>query len=590
MRKSRLYKALKFPGRKGLFWLCACALAAVGMSGVELALSLLLQALLQSIGLIQTPVTLPGGRILDASSMTLFGSLLITVGVVRGLMSLLMFQGAITATESINTRLKLLALYDTLVIKRGMHSLAEINTRLGEIFPKASQFCYYGALLASTSVHVLLLAVLMWMNAPEAAYTGLAGIVVVGAIVWTLSRRVRGIANHLPVEHENLTKGIIRIVKNWFLLKALRTSGDEHVGLIRNTLNYSTHSIRANLFVYLSSVIPPILGICLIVALLAQNHAGNTAEPAKFLAFLYLFIRFVQQVAGMALNFGIVSANYPHFRRAAQYYFSFGPEALNAALKPANLLSVTGRNLGQIVSSLEPTTAPQRAPRAPAIVVRDLDFAYGEAGDTASPVTETGRPVLKGVNLEIPPGSRFAITGRSGSGKSTLLALLLGILEPTRGKIEIDGEPPSQYLEKNGASTGYVGPEPFLIQGTLRENLLYGNPDPQAASDEPCFEALRAARLLDWVRSLPQGLEYPLSENGEGLSTGQKQRLSLARALLRRPTLLILDEVSANLDNETEAEVAESLRSLEGSCTTLVVSHRPGMLKNVDRKLALGEA
>jgi ABC-type multidrug transport system fused ATPase/permease subunit len=196
-------------------------------------------------------------------------------------------------------------------------------------------------------------------------------------------------------------------------------------------------------------------------------------------------------------------------------------------------------------------------------------------------------PVFYGLNVEVEAGSQLAIVGPSGSGKSTLLALVLGVLRPTEGEIIVDGVSPAQFCESPDARIAYVGAESFLIDGTVRENLLYGRSE--AFTDSEMIAALQAAQLENWYLETKDPLNYLISENGEALSTGQKQRLSLARALLSKPSLLILDEISANLDVKTEAEVALTVAGLTGICTTLIVSHREGIVKHVTNRLVLGQ-
>ena len=131
----------------------------------------------------------------------------------------------------------------------------------------------------------------------------------------------------------------------------------------------------------------------------------------------------------------------------------------------------------------------------------------------------------------------------------------------------------------------FLGADPFLLAGSVRENLSYGAT--HELDDEALWSALDAARVREAISALPTGLDHPIGEDGSGLSAGQKQRLCLARALLMRPSILVLDEVSANLDEATEAQLAETLRGLRGSVTVFLVSHRPGILVHADDRLVL---
>ena len=211
----------------------------------------------------------------------------------------------------------------------------------------------------------------------------------------------------------------------------------------------------------------------------------------------------------------------------------------------------------------------------PSIEVEDLEFAYGSSPG----------PVLRGISFRVAPGSSLGIVGPSGAGKSTLLAMLLGFLEPQRGRVRVDGVDSRELRSGHSVSIGYVGPEPFLVAGSIRENLLYGSQGQY--SDAQLLKALVLAGFSEKDDDLRRMLESMLSEDGEGLSTGQKQRLCLARALLASPRLLVLDEVSANVDAQAEGRIAESVARLSGTATVLIVSHRRGMLNRCDQILDL---
>jgi ABC-type multidrug transport system fused ATPase/permease subunit len=202
---------------------------------------------------------------------------------------------------------------------------------------------------------------------------------------------------------------------------------------------------------------------------------------------------------------------------------------------------------------------------------------------------EASGPVFTGFDLAVKPGSFTVLIGPSGCGKSTLIGLLLGVVSPQSGSVEVlDGTSAaalSTLRPRLLRSVGYVGPESFLIEGTLRDNLLYGLG--REPSSEEILLALRQAEC-DFVASLPLGLSHQLTEQGQGLSAGQKQRLSLARALLRRPTVLILDEATANLDSATEARLIETLGRFKGRMTIVAATHREALLTLADQVVRLG--
>lgn len=197
--------------------------------------------------------------------------------------------------------------------------------------------------------------------------------------------------------------------------------------------------------------------------------------------------------------------------------------------------------------------------RIHSIELKDINFAY-----------EDGRKVIENLNLFLEKGDVLVIRGESGSGKSTLVGLILGFLRPDSGKILIDGID-VERREDFTDQVGYVGPNPFLFEGTIKSNVLYGNQE-NSVPDNQIWNALSQASCDEVVRYVG-GLDTQLSENTE-LSTGQRQRLAIARALLREPSLLILDEATANLDPETEQKILEELKNSLSHRISIIISHK----------------
>jgi ATP-binding cassette subfamily B protein/subfamily B ATP-binding cassette protein MsbA len=179
----------------------------------------------------------------------------------------------------------------------------------------------------------------------------------------------------------------------------------------------------------------------------------------------------------------------------------------------------------------------------------------------------------------------IALVGPTGAGKSTIVNLLVRFYEFTGGLITIDGTPlreiPKRHLRENIA---VVTQESFLFNGTTAENLRIGKP---SATEEEMWQALRAANAEDFIRRLPEGLHSRLGERGVKLSVGEKQRLSIARALLKNPPILILDEATASVDTATERLIQEALDHLMENRTSFVIAHRLSTVRHADQILVL---
>jgi ATP-binding cassette, subfamily B, bacterial len=207
---------------------------------------------------------------------------------------------------------------------------------------------------------------------------------------------------------------------------------------------------------------------------------------------------------------------------------------------------------------------------------RNVTFAY-----------EPGREVLRGISFVASPGQTIALVGPTGAGKSTLAGLLLRLydLPESPGDILIDRRSIRDLSRRTVREVvGFVSQEPFLFNGTVRENLLFGKID---APDEEIEAALRAAHAYDYVVRLPKGLDSPVGERGVRLSVGEKQRLSIARALLKDPPILVLDEATASVDTQTEREIQAALERLLLGRTSFVIAHRLSTVRNADQILVL---
>ncbi len=215
-----------------------------------------------------------------------------------------------------------------------------------------------------------------------------------------------------------------------------------------------------------------------------------------------------------------------------------------------------------------------------------LDVALDDPLDDDAPgELDLARWVLRGVSIDIPAGSRTAIVGETGSGKTTLGYLAARLYDPEHGSVSIDGIDVRELSFAALADTvGVVSQETYLLHASVRENLRFARRD---ATDEELEEAARAARIHDTVVALPDGYDTVVGERGFRFSGGEKQRIAIARTILRNPPVLVLDEATSALDVQTERAVDEALGRLAEGRTVLVIAHRLSTVRDADQIVVL---
>jgi ATP-binding cassette subfamily B protein len=227
---------------------------------------------------------------------------------------------------------------------------------------------------------------------------------------------------------------------------------------------------------------------------------------------------------------------------------------------------------------IHPGTRTLRDPRGD-VQLEDLWFRYG--GDDEAEWT------LAGVVLEVPAGTRTAIVGETGSGKTTLGYLVARLYDPERGAVRIDGTDVRELsFESLAATVGVVSQETYLFHASVRENLRFARPD---ATDDEIEAAARAAQVHDVIAALPEGYDTVVGERGFRFSGGEKQRIAIARTVLRNPPVLVLDEATSSLDVQTERAVEEALERLAEGRTTLVIAHRLSTVRGADQIVVLDD-
>ncbi|TWI59050.1 thiol reductant ABC exporter subunit CydD [Halalkalibacter nanhaiisediminis] len=249
--------------------------------------------------------------------------------------------------------------------------------------------------------------------------------------------------------------------------------------------------------------------------------------------------------------------------------FHTGRGSMAAAKKVTEELEETEKAVEWGEASLASTTTP------PTILLRHTGFRYREDGFA-----------LKNIHADIRPYKQIAIVGRSGAGKTTLLHLIAGLVPPTEGELIVDGRPLSDYKENDWFNQlSYISQQPYLFSGTIAENIAIGGK--ADASREEIEEAAKKAGIIDMIQSLENGFDTVIGEAGRGLSGGEKQRIAIARAFLKRPSVILFDEPTTGLDLYTEQILQASMKELSKSSTVITVAHRLHTIKKADKIMFL---
>jgi ABC-type multidrug transport system fused ATPase/permease subunit len=242
--------------------------------------------------------------------------------------------------------------------------------------------------------------------------------------------------------------------------------------------------------------------------------------------------------------------------------------------------------MGSVIPTLELIEELQTLPPAQN-QINPLDLVHnGFSGgisvkDVSLTYPSKSKPAINNVSLDVKPGQVVSFVGASGAGKSTLIDLILGVLKPDSGTVQIQGLPPLDAIRTWPGAIGYVPQDVMISNGSIKENVCLGY-SLEEVNDKDVWNALDLAHLGDFVRMLPDELSTQVGDRGARLSGGQRQRLGIARALLTRPKLLVLDEATSSLDGVTETSISDAIQALKGEVTIILIAHRLSTVKESD--------
>ena len=550
---------VRYAGRR--LWLSLALLVVIGV--LEGGSLLLLPPLLKLLGLGEVS----GGGVARAAAVFLRGGHVpLTLAVVlAGLLAVIAIQAWLRVyLEVLNTRIEAgytcslrEQFYEALVNadwlfftrQRSSDIVQTLTDELQRVGTGTQQLLALAGLVATALAQVTLA---FWLSPTLTALATLCGCAVALALR-PLGRQAHAVGRIIQEKRAEMAAAVTEHLGGMKVAKSHAREA-HHLELCRRVIrDIADHWIRA-IRVFARARIGLELGTALALSsflFLAVAVVG--IKPADLIFLAFIFTRLVPRMAGIQTSWQRVMQALPSYEAAE-------------------------RLRQKLIAAREPSwpDAPDRMILQREIRFAEVTFRY-----------DAGRPVeaLRAVEFVIPARGVTAICGPSGAGKSTLADLLLGLLTPATGRILIDGEPlAGPRVPAWRRSIGYVPQDTFLFHDTVRANLLWARPE---ATEQEMRAALRTAAAEDFVDRLGQGLDTVVGERGVTLSGGERQRLALARAVLRRPTLLVLDEATSAVDTRNEQLIQRALADLRGSLTMVIIAHRLSTVRLADQIIVL---
>lgn len=418
-------------------------------------------------------------------------------------------------------------------------SSKELVSIFTEITSQSGVVIYNSSMLMNTMLSAFLFFVTGVRLAPCEMLTGVFLLALFLFPLKYITRRINDYGLGLIQEWENLSESLLRGLKNNFFLSIYNQVDHEIYKGNRSLSNYKKHYLSYSLVAGFASAFPLLIGVAILSLITYLSVKYFNTEAIKLVSFFYIFIRLAQAASEANATIAGLKLNVPGLR--ILYDWNKKMELANAQIS----------NKKMVITD-----------ECVEIELVNVSFGYDKQ-----------KFLLKNLNFRIGPSEMLLIKGESGVGKSTLLSLILGLRIPTNGEVRINSHSSKTVLFDLHRVLAYVGPEPYLIEGTIRENLTYGLDQDIQVSDEDLWNSLHLMGLKELVESLPAKLGEFVNDVPQ-LSTGQRQRLSFARAVVRKPTLLILDEATANLDQATEKKIINNLKTIFQNCTSIVVTHK----------------
>lgn len=532
-----LKKLFNLSGPTGRRYIFIAASVGVLVFLIEAATVVIVQGFLLSLGLLSSDsVYIPSWY---PSELLHTAGLLVSVG---GIKALALYCKNYIKLRYANSfvRHQRMKLFNYAMNSHREESTQSLAVTFTETVSRSSVFMSNLTCFLTALVSAVLLVIACCQVAPRETLLGLVAAVLFYFPLGKISDEVSRIGRESNGELREISKTLLSSFKNFFFLKLSNV-----IDLVRRDMDSQLESYEKKMDRYASfsaikGSLPAFIGLISVAIISIMSRKYFDTAPSVLLTFFYLFMRAGNNVSEVTSTLVLLRFNKPYLDNLL---------SMNEKLERCQLADQAFHSERDTFKSLS---------------FENVHFAYPQ-----------GDKVFEGLSFSLNTGEILLVKGESGAGKSTLISLMLGVLSPGAGRVLLNGSE-KHLLQRLSSNVGYISSEPFLVTGSVRENLLYGLPREQALaiSDESIWAALGMSQVADLILGFPKRLDEQLHEHIQ-VSTGQRQRISIARALLKKPSLLIMDEATANLDKQTEKNILQEIFKLkEQGLSIVVISHQ----------------
>ena len=420
--------------------------------------------------------------------------------------------------------------YDTISISKSQSFLNNISNKLAEFLNSISE------IIVQSIVFFIIYFYLLKNSFSLTIYISII-FIILGVPLLLMKKKIDYFSNNFQQNVNSLIEKISKDLRNILFLKIIGSVDAERKKLLDHNKKSISPYIKYISRLTLLNQLPNLLGLIMIIIIIALNSKNNYIPPEFLVPYLYLVLRAIISFGHIVHNIGRVLFSIPY-------------------VKTFNSIKIKKNNLDK--DDLEDKKIDIKDIR---LVVKDLSFGYEDT-------------IKTNINFKIDEGDFCLFTGPSGSGKTALIMTIIGLLNKKSGIVEWGGHNLENIkLKKFRQKIFYCGTDPFLIEGSVLDNLLYGTHNNELKKQE-IINILKICKCEFLKINNEYNLDFLLENEGSGLSAGQKQRLSLARAIINNPQILILDEATVNIDEKNEYSILSKIREVRPRCMILAVSHR----------------